>query len=416
MGREHVDHLIKCIKEKYELTEDLTVDLYCGIKLFCDYNARTLDISMPGYIKKLPHKYKHKMPKKPQYCPYTPAPKQYGAKAQAPLPADISPKISDEEIKEIQCIVGSILYYARAVDITVLMDLSSIASKQTRGTTNTMAKAKQLLDSLVMHPNATIWFRASDMVLNVHSDMSYLSETNAHSRACGHFFMGWLPKNGDPIKLNGAFFTLCTIFCFVVALAAKAELGALFLNCKEGIIFQLTLEELGYPQPQTPVHCNNATAVGIANKTVKWQQSQSMEMRYFWVGDKVAQDAYKIKCHPGQENLPDYQSKPHLGTHHQAVCPWYLHEKNSPSVLPRATRPSTLKGCVGNLPKGYIHNVPLPRVPQGQSARQSQVLPNTIPHYYEDTYAIHRYNETRRIEERVATANSPQWQPITINT
>ncbi len=71
---------------------------------------------------------------------------------------------------------------------------------------------------------------------------------------------------------------------------------------------------------------------------------------------------------------------------------------------------------VGNLPKGYIFNVPLPRVPRGQSTRQSQVLPNTIPHYYEDVYAIPTYKDTCRIEERVATANSPQWQLIAINT
>jgi hypothetical protein len=69
----------------------------------------------------------------------------------------------------------------------------------------------------------------------------------------------------------------------------------------------------------TPVHCDNATTVGIANNTVKRQRSRSMEMRYFWVRDKVAQDAYEIKWHPGQENLADYQSKHHLGSHHQAV-------------------------------------------------------------------------------------------------
>jgi hypothetical protein len=67
-----------------------------------------------------------------------------------------------------------------------------------------------------------------------------------------------------------------------------------------------------------------------------------MEMRFFWVGDKVAQDAYEIKWHPGQENLADYQSKHHLGSHHQAVQPWYLHEMNSPSVLPRATSDQAL--------------------------------------------------------------------------
>jgi hypothetical protein len=240
------------------------------------------------------------------------------------------------------------------VNGTVLMALSSIASKQTRGTKNTMAKAKQLLDYLATHPDATIWFRASDMILNVHSDASYLSENESHSRVCGHFFMGWSPKDGDLIKLNGVFFTLCTILGFVVASAAEAELGALFLNCKEGIIFQLTLKELGHPQPRTPVHCDNATTVGIANNTVKGQCSQSMKMRYSWIGDKEAQDVYEIKWHPGQENLADYQSKHHIGSHHIEVRPWYLHKLNSLLVLPRAKRPSTLKGCVGNLPEGYI--------------------------------------------------------------
>jgi hypothetical protein len=44
-----------------------------------------------------------------------------------------------------------------------------------------------------------------------------------------------------------------------------------------------------------------------------------MEIKYFWVGDKVAQDMYTLSWQPGQENLADYQSKHHLGLHHQAV-------------------------------------------------------------------------------------------------
>ena len=58
---------------------------------------------------------------------------------------------------------------------------------------------------------------------------------------------------------------------FVVTLAAEAKLSALFYSIQEGTILQLALEELGYPQPPTPVHCNNITAVGIANNTVKKQ-------------------------------------------------------------------------------------------------------------------------------------------------
>ena len=144
VGKEHFDHLIWCIKQTYELTEDWTGNLYSGIKLKWDYDARTVDLLMPGYIKRVLQKNKHRMPTKPQHCPYSPALKQFGAKAQAPLPDDISPKLSPEEIKEIQRVIGSILYYARAVDITVLMALSSIAIKQSHGTTSTMAKAKQL--------------------------------------------------------------------------------------------------------------------------------------------------------------------------------------------------------------------------------------------------------------------------------
>jgi hypothetical protein len=71
------------------------------------------------------------------------------------------------------------------------------------------------------------------------------------------------------------------VICFVVASAAEVELGALFHNCETGIIFCSILKDMGHIQPKTPVHCNNATAVGIANSTVKRQWSCSMEMRFF---------------------------------------------------------------------------------------------------------------------------------------
>jgi hypothetical protein len=75
------------------------------------------------------------------------------------------------------------------------------------------------------------------MILIIHSDALCLSKSEARSQACGHFFMGWMPNNGNPIKLNGAFFTLCAILCFVVASTEEAELGALFLTCNKGMIF-----------------------------------------------------------------------------------------------------------------------------------------------------------------------------------
>jgi hypothetical protein len=49
-----------------------------------------------------------------------------------------------------------------------------------------------------------------------------------------------------------------TILHFVVASAAEAKLGALFLNCKEGVILRMTLEELGHLQPKTMLQCNRS--------------------------------------------------------------------------------------------------------------------------------------------------------------
>jgi hypothetical protein len=101
----------------------------------------------------------------------------------------------------------------------------------------TMARCIQLLDYLSGHVDAKVQFHASDMILNIHLDASYLLEANARSHACRHFFMGWMPKDGKSIRINGAFHVSTTILRFVVASATKAELGALYHNCQTEIIF-----------------------------------------------------------------------------------------------------------------------------------------------------------------------------------
>jgi hypothetical protein len=51
----------------------------------------------------------------------------------------------------------------------------------------TQAATNQLLDFLATHPDATIIYHAPDMILHIHSDASYLSVSNAHSRMGGFF-------------------------------------------------------------------------------------------------------------------------------------------------------------------------------------------------------------------------------------
>ena len=226
-----------------------------------------------------------------------------------------------------------------------------------------MKRVEQLLNYMHTNPNAVIRFRASDMILNLHSDASYLSAARGRSRACGYFFLGSMPKNGEPIFLNGNIAVTCAIIKIVAASAAEAELGALFINAKEAKIIRIILSELGHPQPPTPIHVDNTTAVGIVNNTIKRQRSRSMKMRYFWLLDQEAQKYMKVQHHPGQENLGDYPSKHHIGVGHRHVRPYYIHMPNSPTHLHRAGMPSSRRGCAEILGDPYVKMVPLPRIP-----------------------------------------------------
>jgi hypothetical protein len=188
--QEDIDHLIAAIKTIYVLTEDWMGNLYCGIKFNWDYKKWTLDISMLGYIVKQLQGYRHASPTRPQHCPFLPATEAIWQHRAMTHQARHVSSPSKDNSKQVKQVIGSILCYVQAVNLMVLMALSTIASKQAKGTKLTMKKCKRFLDYLATHPNATVRFYASNMILNVHSDASYLSKTNAHSHACVNFFMG----------------------------------------------------------------------------------------------------------------------------------------------------------------------------------------------------------------------------------
>ena len=118
--------------------------------------------------------------------------------------------------------------------------------------------------------------------------------------------MGGIPREGEPIHLNGNIAVTWAILKLVASSAAEAELYALLLNTKEARIVRLTLAELGHPQPQTPIHIDNTTAVGIVNNTIKRKRSCAMEMRYFWLLDQETNKYFKFYYQPGQEIFADY--------------------------------------------------------------------------------------------------------------
>lgn len=170
-----------------------------------------------------------------------------------------------------------------AVDNTLLVAVGTLALAPW------LAAIVQLLNYCATHPDATVRFHASDMVLHIHYDASYLSEAHARRRAGGYFFLSDRPLNPSaaplsdscpPPLLNNPVHVPSTIMLRVVlSSATEAEMGALFYNAKDAAWLRTTLEDLGHPQPPTPIQTDNACAAGIIKDTVKQRCLKAIDMR-----------------------------------------------------------------------------------------------------------------------------------------
>jgi hypothetical protein len=90
------------------------------------------------------------------------------------------------------------LFYARAIDATMLKALGTMSTQQSKPTEATMASIIKFLNFAATHPVAELQYITSDMVLWIDPDASYLSESNAQSTCAGYFFLSDSPR--DPSK------------------------------------------------------------------------------------------------------------------------------------------------------------------------------------------------------------------------
>jgi hypothetical protein len=82
VGKQHAEHLPNALLRTYELATDWTTTVYSGRTLKWDYNTRTCDISMPGYISNVLSKLQHDSPKHSHHTRSRYATPVYGAKTQ----------------------------------------------------------------------------------------------------------------------------------------------------------------------------------------------------------------------------------------------------------------------------------------------------------------------------------------------
>ena len=186
----------------------------------------------------------------------------------------------------------------------------------------TLDALTQLLQYAETHQNAAVTFHRSDMILKIHSDASYLSEYGARSRVGGFFFLG--NNNVSDNDRNGPIAIECSVLRNIVSSAAEAELGAIFTNTTRACGLRTALEEMGYPQPATPVITDNTTANDLIADKIKQKRSRAFDMRYYWIRDRAQQGQFHIYWRPGKVNLADYFTKHHPTSHHRKMRDIYL--------------------------------------------------------------------------------------------
>ncbi|KAI2495038.1 Reverse transcriptase (RNA-dependent DNA polymerase) [Fragilaria crotonensis] len=285
---------------------------------------------MPGYIERALLRFQHIAGRSPEHSPHPWQRPNYGAKTQFATLPDATPTLDAADKTRILEVLGTLLFYARAIDSTMLTAIGELATEQSQATTTTMEKLSQLLNYCAAHPDATVRFTASDMILAVESDASYLSVVKGRSRAAGYFFLtNKLSSPNAQYRPNGAVHVLCHIMREVLSSAAEAELGALFHN-GEACPLRIALE-MGHPQSATPMATDNNTASGIATDTVKQKRSKAIDMRFYWIRDRVRQGQFKIYWSKGTTNRADYFSKHHPASHHQAIRSTYLYSPTNPT-------------------------------------------------------------------------------------
>jgi hypothetical protein len=133
--RDQICGVLTCLQELYTVTTDWNATDYCGLSIPWDYPNKTVVISLPGYIDRALNRFQHQSPSRPQHSAHSWTPITYGSQPQLTSPADTSSPLDPVGTTRLQEIIDTLLYYARAVDSTMLVALGSLtAAKTTKAT------------------------------------------------------------------------------------------------------------------------------------------------------------------------------------------------------------------------------------------------------------------------------------------
>ncbi len=184
VGKENAQCLLDTVRHYYKCSCNWKGEQYCGFTLKWDHKGKKVHVSMPGYVTKSLTRFWHPPPVKSQDQSYPHAKPSYGAKTQHATTEDTTPPLDKVGKKIIQEVCKLSLFLARGVNGGLLPTLSALASQQANLTEQMMELCKQFLDYMASQDKAVLTYKASDMVLAVHTTPpTYLNQRHAAARA-----------------------------------------------------------------------------------------------------------------------------------------------------------------------------------------------------------------------------------------
>ena len=123
-------------------------------------------------------------------------------------------------VTEVRALVESILYYARAIDATMLPTFTAIASEQAKLSSTIFPQVDRLLAYAAAYPSKELLCHASDMKLMAQFDASYLSLSRGRSLDGGIRYLG---RENEPTAMH--------VFTSSVLIVVAASVAAAEYSC-----------------------------------------------------------------------------------------------------------------------------------------------------------------------------------------
>ena len=93
---------------------------------------------------------------------------------------------------------------------------------------------------------------------------------------------------------NGAMLNKAHIIKHVMTSATEAELAALYIMAREAVYTRIILDEMGQPQPPTPLQMDNSMANGVVNGKITPKRTKAIDMRFHWLRDRECQEQFRM--------------------------------------------------------------------------------------------------------------------------